>query len=131
MEIFLLLFFILIIYGIWKQMPQVKKTTQINTLDNEFDLAFKNLLKANGVKGIDEYTIDELREIFIFIDCEFDKASQERNEKIISKNQKLKILAEVITTSSLMGRDFALNHLDYELQRFRDNGIRKDNKGLI
>ncbi|QKG29128.1 hypothetical protein [Campylobacter sp. RM16187] len=91
----------------------------------------REMLKNNGKNPyVDLFSDDEITHLYNLIEKEFIKAAQERNESI-SPNQRLYILYEIIFVSGLKGKKFGMKHLEYELLRSKEKGIRPDNKGLM
>jgi len=103
--------------------PMRRKPRQTN-----FDELALDMIKSVGVSNTD---MTEVRKILMMINDGFDPISDRKGESRISGNQKLKILIEILKVKDLLGEDFAIKHLQYEINRFEQYGIRQDNKGLI
>ncbi|ASM38209.1 MAG: hypothetical protein SPI03_01760 [Campylobacter sputorum] len=115
------------IHWLYSSMPQNIKKIRTTKLDMVLD-DLKDVFKSEKFSSYDS---NKVTEFFKLISDEFDKASLERGEKPLSNNQKLKILAEILNVEKIAGLDFALKHLKYELDRFREFGVREDNNGLF
>lgn len=115
------------IHWLYSSMPQNIKKVRTTKLDMVLD-DLKDVFKSEKFSFYDS---NKVTEFFKLISDEFDKASLERGEKPLSNNQKLKILAEILNVEKIAGLDFALKHLKYELDRFREFGVREDNNGLF
>lgn len=115
------------IHWLYSSMPQNIKKVRTTKLDMVLD-DLKDVFKSEKFSSYDS---NKVIEFFKLISDEFDKASLERGEKPLSNNQKLKILAEILNVEKIAGLDFALKHLKYELDRFREFGVREDNNGLF
>lgn len=118
--IVVLVIIIVMMYLIYRKMPKTFKKEQ--TLGDAFEDV--------AAKLFHEPDFQERKFFMDLINEKFDEAAKSRNE-VITTNQKLKILAEILLVKKMSGRDFALKHLEYELKRFIQFGIRKDNKGLL
>lgn len=115
------------IHWLYSSMPRNIKKARTTKLDMILD-DLKDIFKSEKFSSYDR---DKIVEFFKLISDEFDKASLERGEKPLSNNQKLKILAEILNVEKIAGLDFALKHLKYELDRFREFGVREDNNSLF
>ena len=124
MEILLVLFVVGIFLYFWSKMPPMRRKPRQTNVD---ELAL-DMIKSVGVSNTD---MTEVRKILMMINDGFDPISDRKGESRISGNQKLKILIEILKVKDLLGEDFAIKHLQYEINRFEQYGIRQDNKGLI
>lgn len=107
-------------YLVYRKMPKTFKKEQ--TLGDAFEGIATELFNESDLND---------RKFFMdLINEKFDEVAKSRNEAVTT-NQKLKILSEISLVKKMSGRDFALKHLEYELKRFIQFGIRKDNKGLL
>lgn len=124
-----LLIFYLLMRLTYSLMPNAIKKEP--NLQERFLTNRREMLKNNGKNPyVDLFSDDEITHLYNLIEKEFIKAAQERNENI-SPNQRLYILYEIIFVSGLKGKEFGMRHLEYELLRFKEKGIRPDNKGLM
>ncbi|CZE47261.1 hypothetical protein [Campylobacter geochelonis] len=130
---FLIIISICLIKILYDKMPKVEKKCAKNNscdyLKNEIN-SVRTILKRNSVGFVDTLNDEELNSIWNAVVAKFNKASKERKETI-SYNQKIKILAEIISVANISGWEFAIKHLDYEVNRYLSYGLRKDNKGLF
>lgn len=124
MEILLVLFVVGIFLYFWSKMPPMRRKPR----QTNFDELTLDIIKSVGVSNTD---MTEVRKILMMINDGFDTISDRKGESRISSNQKLKILIEILKVKDLLGEDFAIKHLQYEINRFEQYGIRQDNKGLI
>nr|WP_315010294.1 hypothetical protein [uncultured Campylobacter sp.] len=124
MEILLVLFVVGIFLYFWSKMPPMRRKPR----QTNFDELALDMIKSVGVSNTD---MTEVRKILMMINDGFDPISDRKGESRISGNQKLKILIEILKVKDLLGEDFAIKHLQYEINRFEQYGIRQDNKGLI
>ncbi|WP_321224463.1 hypothetical protein [Campylobacter sp.] len=65
----------------------------------------------------------EFRELFKLVCDEFDDAASERGEEF-SADKKLKVIAEILKVIDLTGKKFGIEHLYYEVNRYRQKGSR-------
>lgn len=124
MEILLVLFVVGIFLYFWSKMPPMRRKPR----QTNFDELTLDIIKSVGVSNTD---MTEVRKILMMINDGFDTISDRKGESRISSGQKLKILIEILKVKDLLGEDFAIKHLQYEINRFEQYGIRQDNKGLI
>lgn len=124
MEILLVLFVVGIFLYFWSKMPPMRRKPR----QTNFDELTLDMIKSVGVSNTD---MTEVRKTLMMINDGFDTISDRKGESRISSSQKLKILIEILKVKDLLGEDFAIKHLQYEINRFEQYGIRQDNKGLI
>jgi len=123
-EILLVLFVVGIFLYFWSKMPPMRRKPR----QTNFDELTLDMIKSVGVSNTD---MTEVRKTLMMINDGFDTISDRKGESRISSSQKLKILIEILKVKDLLGEDFAIKHLQYEINRFEQYGIRQDNKGLI
>ncbi|ABK81964.1 TPA: hypothetical protein RPW15_001242 [Campylobacter fetus subsp. venerealis] len=126
--IFFILFVIFCVFMIYSQMPDAVKKER--TLYDELVDANIELLKSTKNPYVGMFAKEEIINLLKTISDEFDKVAVERNE-VVSGNQKLFILNEIIFASGMKNKEFGIEHLHYELERYRKYGMREDNQGLI
>ncbi|MDL0095643.1 hypothetical protein [Campylobacter vicugnae] len=83
----------------------------------------KNSYSKMGIRCVKKMSDEEFTELFKLISDKFDAAAAERGEEF-SADKKLKVMAEVLTAIDLNGKKFGIEHLYYEVNRYKQNGSR-------
>ncbi|HDX6331698.1 TPA: hypothetical protein RPV57_000854 [Campylobacter fetus] len=127
-NIFYFICYILCFYDLFSNARCCKKKER--TLYDELVDANIELLKSTKNPYVGMFAKEEIINLLKTISDEFDIVAVERNE-VVSGNQKLFILNEIIFASGMKNKEFGIEHLHYELERYRKYGMREDNQGLI
>lgn len=128
-NIFYFICYILCFYDLFSN-ARCCKIKKERTLYDELVDANIELLKSTKNPYVGMFAKEEIINLLKTISDEFDKVAVERNE-VVSGNQKLFILNEIIFASGMKNKEFGIEHLHYELERYRKYGMREDNQGLI
>ena len=101
--------------------PKVNK--QPATLADALNQGLKGVYAQMGIRCVNKMSDEEFRELFKLVNDEFDAAASERGEEF-SGDKKLKVMAEILKAIDLTGKKFGIEHLYYEVNRYRQKGSR-------
>lgn len=129
MIIICLIFLALFVYYIYSQMPEVQKPSKDENMADKVVGIAKSYFR-NYSNVVDSLSDEEFRNIYAKVHNSFDEIANLREEKL-TVDQKNKIFVEILKIAEVFGWEFALKHLEYELTRYKNHGLRDDNKGLV
>lgn len=98
----------------------VKQPTNLAEALNQ---GLKGAYAQMGIRCVNKMSDEEFRELFKLVCDEFDAAAAERGEEF-SADKKLKVMAEILKAIDLTGKKFGIEHLYYEVNRYRQKGSR-------
>lgn len=101
--------------------PRANK--QPANLADALNQGLKGVYAQMGIRCVNKMSDKEFRELFKLVCDEFDDAASERGEEF-SADKKLKVIAEILKAIDLTGKKFGIEHLYYEVNRYRQKGSR-------
>ncbi|MCI7014805.1 MAG: hypothetical protein MR878_05400 [Campylobacter sp.] len=101
--------------------PRANK--QPANLADALNQGLKGVYAQMGIRCVNKMSDKEFRELFKLVCDEFDDAASERGEEF-SADKKLKVIAEILKVIDLTGKKFGIEHLYYEVNRYRQKGSR-------
>ncbi len=106
---------------------QEKPRTVLDELHSIVIKAFRNLAKNNGTAPTAKTSDTKILEIYSKVLTSFRKASETRGEFISAEILNL-IAYKFFQVYETVGEDFMNEHLDYELNLYKNSGLREDYK---
>lgn len=116
-------------YYILKRKPEKPVTIQ-DTLNSNVVRRFREIGKYNNTAPTEKTCDEKVIEIYQLICSSFKKASNERNERIPTDNLNT-IAMKFFNVYEQFGEDFMKEHLEFELEKYRKEGLRPEyQKGI-
>jgi hypothetical protein len=108
-----------------------------NLLDEAQELAkkiiparYRSLARANGIAPTDATTDEQIVAIYTQVCAGFRFVAKERGEEIPAENLH-RIVLKFLNVFEDRGADFYRSHLQYELDLYRNKGLREDYKNPL
>lgn len=108
-----------------------KKKPKRTVLDEIQDITvqiFRSVGKANGIEQIDKLSNDIIMRVSQEAMTVFREVADTKGEKIAGGGHLLTIGMKFIVVYATMGEEFYKEHLSYEINKYKNEGLREDYK---